>query len=1366
MSTRPHTSATPSGANSSASGAPVPLRFTDADGQEMVMHGVEQPPVEQPTEGSETKVVAGDGNKQDDKEDAMEGISYTRKVVVPLCVLNPEQRTAVLASDPANYPANIPVLGGHIRMDDFFDLRGADVPRDFPEQLKNHRRIECVLGFKGDEGSLFVGASLLNKVKASEQRKIAQAARGRGRGHGGGQGKAPAPNTPPAQPTKSKDHAKVTFWLDSQTPNIEIFAKKSGEGSEVVSTRIWARDLVMGSDGLVDMHFRPTTDRSLDGANFSVSALPGSNASATELEDLAAENMLVEISMRLIPLQDRRWGGMSDTEVTQALKSYDAQASKERNTVTRDLAVNAFSASTNLTLYIRIPAKEHGNWKRMFDYLRRLLSLGRHVGNYWFYRTQLHINNIDHNVIEKPELPKFDFAVPRWLVNSWEFTEKAENGQVSWMNPVPYKWNYLRVFDEYPNPDESAFLLKLGIEGEMKRQTRDLEELVQSRDKMFFRGLFLKADEKHRGVFIVQIFMGTEEADTSAFKMPGQGTKIVLRIDQYDPYSPSDKGSVEYKGSVVQDLFNQGASFVCVVRGDPRPFDKERLQVNVEYPISIGYTIETVTHDRQMLAVQAIQAIPSDNKPSGVDLKALFLGDQTPAPSRDAMSLATTAEKTKTFVQYMGKRARKLNDTQREAALDTTKSRTGLTTVQGPPGTGKSNLLDVLINGHIRMGNKVMAVAPQNEATLNMCETFAATAKREGVLDELEYVHFTGAYQPIERAERLRLRQELMSQHSDINEEDANVMIDSNNLMTEYARVASDSTGIMPEHEWTFGSRLSRFISRYAALEKDFEPQTKSYAVQYLDLKGKLDKGHSRHERNMLNEDLGKLEHILGTAYLQRTVKVVFCTLSTSAHLLLIEAYAFPILIIDEAAHESLDGLATTAGAFKHCIRHITLAGDHKQLKGASIAQDSNVGHAAIARCLFAEVANDPKKRHSTFVLEVCYRMLPNLLAFVAQFYQGVNLKADRSTNMIDVPLQNTMNAFWASYLRDSFQGDKNMVAIDVSGAAKHELLPGTTTKFNNKEAILIAETVKKMLEFTPPANTTTHGYRKIVPADFSIVTPYTGQVLEIRKEMRRAGIDTSRMLIATTNHSQSKQRLAVFFSVVVNTGSLRPGPTEKVPIHFVAQDHNINVSLSRQRLACHIVGGMRCLVQMAVDGHAVAHRDRKFFRHLRELADADNIVTTEEWNHVLEHNKKPPVDSPFAQAQAFKRQIEAKLSHGTNVPRLSSDANVGYNPNAASRPQVPPVVQTPFHGINTATSTAGLGTSSAPGAVRFGGKRDSEGGLEGSAKHAKQDGGRGGRGGGGGRGGRGGPRGRGRRGGGGDRGGRGGRGGNAGVVT
>ncbi|OAL44922.1 hypothetical protein IQ07DRAFT_648690 [Pyrenochaeta sp. DS3sAY3a] len=131
-------------------------------------------------------------------------------------------------------------------------------------------------------------------------------------------------------------------------------------------------------------------------------------------------------------------------------------------------------------------------------------------GNFWFYRAQLIAAGMDPNLIEDAKLLKFDFDIPRWMVTSYELTEEEVDGSLRSSQTRPYTWSSHRYFTEYPNANEAAFLLKLGVDGEQKC-FRALEDLP--------------------GAYTVQITM-QDNADTVArgLCIPSVGTKILLKI--------------------------------------------------------------------------------------------------------------------------------------------------------------------------------------------------------------------------------------------------------------------------------------------------------------------------------------------------------------------------------------------------------------------------------------------------------------------------------------------------------------------------------------------------------------------------------------------------------------------------------------------------------------------------------------------------------------------------------------------------------------------------------------------------------------------------------------------------------------------
>jgi superfamily I DNA and/or RNA helicase len=454
-------------------------------------------------------------------------------------------------------------------------------------------------------------------------------------------------------------------------------------------------------------------------------------------------------------------------------------------------------------------------------------------------------------------------------------------------------------------------------------------------------------------------------------------------------------------------------------------------------------------------------------------------------------------------------------------------------------------------------------------------------------------------------------------------------MTEGENILIDFARLAG-SHATPESYRHTYGYQLKCMIEHWAQMPvvptmTAADELVRRQASQYLELCRKVKFVTNKNQRKECTKDINTLEYILGLHYLRTHVKFIFCTISSSAHPVLIEGFEFPELIIDEVAHESTAGIATILGAFTHCIKHITLCGDHKQFKAVYLAQDSNVGHNMLSRKLFSDMVEDAHGRHNTFMLDECYRMLPEHLKFTSGFYNNV-LRPNRHCRQFDRPLQNSLEVYWSQQLRTSFRGSKFSVAQDVSGVdCKMSNLTGTTTKYNPMEAEILAWRLKDMIGWIPPQNTPDKAYRPIVADDFIVISAYTGQIQEIRRKLKSnlpgqqdvdiSGIrfDIADALLATTNQSQGKERNIAMVSLVINMGGKRVLPTEPYPITFVADDHNINVMLSRQRIGRYIFGDLRTMVQMKVDGGRIVGRHNRFFELLKDLWQKDSIVSMEE---------------------------------------------------------------------------------------------------------------------------------------------------------
>jgi hypothetical protein len=660
----------------------------------------------------------------------------SKKVVVTLANLTPPQKALIMGQNTDIYRPFVDLNQNHrVDLERFFSLRGHDLPPNHPEWMLHRSRKQCVFSFWDDDNmaeGTFVGDRLTadpaKKTPAAPQDATPGAGASKKKSNNKGKGKAtlPAPNQ--VFQNASNDGVKVAFHLDSQTPKIELCVKKSAITGEktILSTRLFADDFARNADGQIQIYVRPSEGYPLADEQLVPKLIidAGGNASTGELKYLAANDQLVEYVFFLRERKRRVWTGLPLTEID-GIRSRTPAQSRTENTRSRDLVIQNLDTCHVVSIYMRRKdLEELQAVQKMCSYMVDLFSLCAQLGNFWFYRGLMVHNGKNPHDIERSELPQIHYIIPRWLVKSWQFEETITSQGVFWANPVAYTWASFRVPRDHRNPNEAAFLLKLVILGEQQRQTRDLDELAQSRDAVWFLGVF-RSVPNERGTYVVEAFMGNLEGSV---KMPGIGTRISIKIDLKNPKEPILADSVEYRGQVTFDLFGHGASFTCVVKG---PTFKN-LNGGEEYSVFISCLIDTVVYDRQMVAVARIQAIDSHNKPEGVDTKAMILGCATPAPNPGSLAAGTGSEELAQVNSYLSSLRKKPNEGQRGAIVDSVTSQSGATLILGPPGCGKSFTVVTIGNCHGLLGRKVMFAAPQNEAVRQLFDTFDKAARIAG----------------------------------------------------------------------------------------------------------------------------------------------------------------------------------------------------------------------------------------------------------------------------------------------------------------------------------------------------------------------------------------------------------------------------------------------------------------------------------------------------------------------------------------------------------------------------------------------------------------------------------------------------------
>lgn len=1225
----------------------------------------------------------------------MEGIeqSTVETIYVKTNQLDYVQRSRVIAMNHLHYPTTIhrrqhetpdknPIMS-----EAFFTLRGKDHAGSIlPEAMAQGRKAKTLVM----AGKLYAGLHMETSIELARYRDdLADKAPAN---------KAPAPKGSSAPTTftanklpppalfepPAEECVKTHLHLDTQTAHIEVVTQDPKTGN-TMSCRLWPKDLAQVDRRVVFTVAKYLPDEAVDRTR-PVDQLE--HAGLRTLETMShsfAQTCVIQVTIELAEAKERYWTGISPSHLAIIRARNKASTLREQNAAkdvnkdanidpdkmdedqvlfddeqeaidakkaleeensqlfTRDNLVRILDNETTIKLFFTCKSNmgQVKQWEgKVATYMRDLLSVCAEYGNFWFYRFQLtqHGGGLD---IRSPALAKIDWIVPRWLVTEWAFTKTTgPTGTVTMNNPRPEKWAPLEFpVDGYPDHHEAAFLLKLGVRDEQRRQTRDLTKLVQSNGSTWFKGRFQRIDQT--GWYAVEVYLGLEsEMADAAIQFPQPGTRIHFEVDRDTTRKPSKKNSVSFNGVVVFDGLDTNASFICVFNARGKS-----LVVNdtsSEYNLFISYIVDDTSHVRMNEGIALLQIAAdkddADGTQFGPDSRSVILSCRVAASNTDKLKKEFTGPRINGFVDAIDRFKPACNKTQRFAAIQSCKTDSGNLVIVGPPGTGKTATIEKICHGHGESGGRVLLAAPMNSNVHTLVDEFLdlnAQLPAEKQYKDNEWVYVTGGYTSVDKA--TRLREDQVAGEADLSE--------ANNTLVAYLDDAKNRAHV-PHYERTLGYKVGKQIEVWGSDSKYDTTDVKlhSDAKSYLETKKDLPFYHDDDQKKQAKTHIRASEYNLTVEFLQQ-VKFLFCTLSTTGHRLVQESGIWDVLIVDEAARESRAGIAVALGTLYGRVKAIVWAGDHKQ--GVSIigSKDSNVGYSLLSRNVFQGLTESNKKKDvatpcDVVLLNICYRMEQALINWSSIHLYDGRIKSDVGAGRTDMPLRNMLRAYWAARLPDDFRGRYTQIGIDVTdNGIASEFMSGTTTRLNCHEAEQIACTVIDMLKTNIPDATGCEPYRRILVEDICIIANFTGQVHEIRKAMRaRAntlGFDRKclqGLWYRTTADVQGKERPITMYSTVLANGTTRLAKNDKLPIGFVSDVHNLNVSVTRCRIARYTFGALRLFVQARRDGHLISKtkRNEGFFAYVEDMNSQHCIVAYEDSERWFQNGTKPATSDNF----------------------------------------------------------------------------------------------------------------------------------------
>lgn len=253
--------------------------------------------------------------------------------------------------------------------------------------------------------------------------------------------------------------------------------------------------------------------------------------------------------------------------------------------------------------------------------------------------------------------------------------------------------------------------------------------------------------------------------------------------------------------------------------------------------------------------------------------------------------------------------------------------------------------------------------------------------------------------------------------------------------------------------------------------------------------------------------------------------EVVCCTCVTSGQKIF-NKYNFPFVLIDEAVQctEPLSLISCVYGANK-----LILVGDHKQL-GPTILNKEVVKYG-FQQSLFERLL---RIGIIPYVLNIQYRMHPDLCAFPCEFFYGGLLKsATRPIKVLDFP-----NNFFYNCV------------------GKEEISPSGASYVNKSEAVLVEDVVRFLFK------------NGVSEQQIGVITPYEGQRAHILS--RIFGNQPGNLEINNVDGFQGREKDFIIVSLVRSNAHQGIG--------FVGDKRRMNVTLTRAKHGLIIIGNSSTL--------------------------------------------------------------------------------------------------------------------------------------------------------------------------------------------
>ncbi|KAE9967248.1 hypothetical protein BLS_006469 [Venturia inaequalis] len=391
-----------------------------------------------------------------------------------------------------------------------------------------------------------------------------------------------------------------------------------------------------------------------------------------------------------------------------------------------------------------------------------------------------------------------------------------------------------------------------------------------------------------------------------------------------------------------------------------------------------------------------------------------------------------------------------------------------------------------------------------------------------------------------------------------------------------YSMVAQEA-GVKGIAKHAYGPKFARYVSEWSTASE--HPMHK-IAYDFLQNKAKLakkdDLGLKASQVNMIFRRNGTLKSRLEKHFWSK-ITVLFCTNNAVGNKDIRHNY-FPSTVFQDEA--GLAGFGTTSiplAVWKESMTKLIAIGDPKQFKPVSMAGVKNEAAEIGKMSPFEDNLGHAMKQYQNSDYDVVfmkenYRLHEDMGAFLRDNYYHF-LEFEKKTGSYG-PLQQTIRLLFAKTFGPAYNG-RMRVAIDVSGkqfgtevSVKSDAMSQSTSSRNVAESQVMLAVVKLMLDFDPSKHTDGAGLPQVSTKDIMLVSPYTGQVWQIKSDLRVAQIPLWQLMkLSSTGKLQGTEGPIVILSLV------KSDPNNDSQIGFIHQAEQICVELSRASEFLVIIG-------------------------------------------------------------------------------------------------------------------------------------------------------------------------------------------------